>query len=290
MSIDVCDKDFIWSSGKITKLHPGQTYKCSVRYLGWGPEWDEIITWGSPRLARISSYAKLARCIVYINKSTPWPCLLSLRMPSPITVEQNRIHAENSLSNENLVFVQPFGLRERLVPHQIVSKVSYGGMWLDTKNVFSWKELNRISSRDKVPNFSKVYDLAMRYDDVKETVPANAFEKGSLLREMYRVQMSHDFENEDLIDFENGTKKTETSTRSSMKKNAKVMKTEPSKKIYSSREKSSRLRGSSSSSDRKRETIFTSQGIEKTYIPSITSNASFDFQEFEDKPNGLKGN
>lgn len=297
MSIDICDKDCIWSSGKITKLHPGQTYRCSVRYDGWGQEWDEAIIWTntSRRIARVSTYTKRALCIVYLNKSTPWPCILNLRMPNPNTFEQQQIHAQVSLSKEKLVFIQPYGLKEKLIPDYIAKKVSFGGMWLDTKNVFCWKELHRISSRDKVTNFSEAYELAMRDINVKATLPTNAFQKGSLLREMYRVQLSSDFKNEEWDGLENGSSKNNSNESSSiqvsLRKNEKAITAEVNKKIYSSREKSSRSRHSSSTSHRKKEMkSTTSQEMEETYIPATMSTPSFDFEEFDDKPNGLKGN
>mmetsp|Transcript_16759 Transcript_16759/g.33877 ORF Transcript_16759/g.33877 Transcript_16759/m.33877 type:complete len:785 (+) Transcript_16759:72-2426(+) len=141
MPLEIRDPDSIWSAAKIIKISygEGKSKECNdadkdgnatranctvtIRYEGWGTEWDETLPYPHPRLARIFTYTKKVKCFVDLlpkrkaiasgkklarkqdptllsrgeatNHSTNshitdvknwtdiWPCKVSFRMPHP---------------------------------------------------------------------------------------------------------------------------------------------------------------------------------------------------------------
>ncbi|KAL7462488.1 hypothetical protein ACHAXS_002867, partial [Conticribra weissflogii] len=141
MPLEIRDPDSIWSAAKIIEINYGDatSKQCNdagkkgnaadtnctvtIRYEGWGTEWDETLPYPNPRLARIFTYTKKVKCFVDLlpkrkaiasgkkparrqhstsissgdgtnnctsshitdvkNWTDIWPCKVSFRMPHP---------------------------------------------------------------------------------------------------------------------------------------------------------------------------------------------------------------
>ena len=193
MPIELCDKEYIWSSGYIVKVRGGEENpECTIRYTGWDSAWDEVLSWkNKKRLARINYFTKRALCLVEListkTKKGLWPCIVHFRMPNPKCNDEDRKQAESSLRAEQNVFLEPYGVEEKYLPKYVMEKIQNGGIWLSSKKVKQWKDLDSISFRYK--NFKEAYDLALQDDRMTHSCPSNAFESGSLLNRMYRVKV-----------------------------------------------------------------------------------------------------
>lgn len=68
MPVEIRDDQNVWSSSRIHKIHKGKTLYCTIRYDGWGVEWDVKVPWENNHdLAQIATYTKRALC--YVNMS-----------------------------------------------------------------------------------------------------------------------------------------------------------------------------------------------------------------------------
>ena len=193
MEIDVCDKEYIWSSAIIVKVdRKRQPTKCQIRYNGWGKEWDEILVWENhERLARISYFTIRALCIVDLKmgKKCPWPCIANLRMPNPKCSVEGRCIGEESLRQEKTAFIQPYGLKEGLFTKHIAEQFAHGGKWMRTEYITEWKNIDEIANKSKLKNFGEAYDLAKSDKTVTIPLPSAPFDTGSLLKHKYRTKI-----------------------------------------------------------------------------------------------------
>jgi hypothetical protein len=165
MPLEIRDQDFIWSSAKIIKVtNPDCKESCSVtvRYEGWGSEWDEELSYPNTRLARIFTYTKRVKCLAVVlskrkeirgGNATPndtrnwtdiWPCTVSFRMPHPSspsdTGEDKKLSPEDLLRLESNVFVQPYA--PHLLPAFVQKQLAWGGWWITTSHLRRWKNFD----------------------------------------------------------------------------------------------------------------------------------------------------
>jgi hypothetical protein len=100
--VDVLDKqDNLWSAAVVTSVQ--KDFKYNIKYIGWGDEFNEVVSMSSGRLInggtyvnRVKSWVKLTHQLVW------WPCILYIRKPA------GELGIEN-LREETKVFVQPCG-------------------------------------------------------------------------------------------------------------------------------------------------------------------------------------
>ena len=163
MPLEICDNDFIWSSAKIHKISNSKK-KCNVtvRYEGWGSEWDEVLPYPNTRLARIFTYTKRVRSLGVVlakkkevrgvgataraapnnirNWTDVWPCTVSFRMPHPGSRGNNEPSPEDLLSLENNIFVQPYA--PHLLSPFLQKGLLRGGWWVSTAHLRLWKDFD----------------------------------------------------------------------------------------------------------------------------------------------------
>ena len=159
MPLEICDNDLIWSAAKITKI---SNKTVTVRYEGWGSEWDEDISYPNQRLARIFTYTKRVKCLALIlkkkknvrgvnttrnnirNWTDAWPCTVSFRMPHPDphkgSDDGNQFSPASLLRRENKVFVQPYA--SHLLSSSIQKSLKWGGWWISAKNLRTFKDFD----------------------------------------------------------------------------------------------------------------------------------------------------
>lgn len=164
MPLEIRDEDYIWSAAKIIKIsNSNKQCRVTVRYEGWGPQWDEELTYPNPRLARIYTYTKRVKCLATVlakkkeirgfgvnapipnnhtrNWTDIWPCTVSLRMPHPgIRDESDKLSPEELLRLENNVFVQPYA--PQLLTVFLQNSQTCGGWWISTSNLRLWREFD----------------------------------------------------------------------------------------------------------------------------------------------------
>lgn len=206
MEIDFRDPDYIWSSGKIvavksTKSKAGKK-QVTVQYDGWPPDWNEVVSWPSVRIAKLFTYTKRIRCFVdgILPKKSPpkkkasgdpgrkpvtchvWPCMVRFRMPHPA----HRGRAEELLRLESNVFVQPYA--PDTLPNDIVCTIENGGVWLHNNRLRMWKNENALGMLGTVhPSFDFAYKVGLNDAATPGKLPSRAMEVGSLLNADYRV-------------------------------------------------------------------------------------------------------
>ena len=206
MCIDFRDPDYIWSSGKIvavksTKSKAGKK-QVTVQYDGWPPDWNEVVSWPSVRIAKLFTYTKRIRCFVdgILPKKNPpkkkasgdpgrkpvtchvWPCMVRFRMPHPA----HRGRAEELLRLEPNVFVQPYA--PDTLPNDIVCTIENGGVWLHNNRLRMWKNENALAMLGTVhPSFEFAYKVGLNDPATPGKLPSRAMEVGSLLNADYRV-------------------------------------------------------------------------------------------------------
>jgi len=207
MEVELRDPDFIWSGASIVKVqineddinktHLGSKssqfeapFVVSLRYIGWGSEWDEVLPWPHPRIARLFTYTKRVKCLFHMTTSSSakrkrnkdftvtWPCNVHLRMPHP----KNK-HAEQMLREEINVFIKVYGDK---IPKEVTS-------FLPNAKKSGWVNRNRLRQWKKV-----IHDTLTNSDTAKAweitdastpcTLPMKPFEAGTLLRDVHRVQ------------------------------------------------------------------------------------------------------
>ena len=201
MEIDFRDPDYIWSSGKIVGVKATKAGKkqVTVQYDGWPPDWNEVVSWPSVRVAKLFTYTKRVRCFVdgILPKKAPpkkkpsgdfritchvWPCTVRFRMPHPAHMER----AEELLRLEPNVFVQPYA--PGTLPEDIVCTIENNGIWMHNSKLRMWKNENALSVLGTVhPSFEFAYKLGQNDTATPGRFPSRALEVGSLLNTDYRV-------------------------------------------------------------------------------------------------------
>ena len=182
----------IWSPSTIIEVHKGEALSCTVRYDGWGPEWDETHPWTlNANVAPLSMFTKSCKCIANMSSDKSqkryWPCTINIRMPDPRCDDDAYEAAEEELRAENRVFIQPYGAN--FLPKYISAGADNGGFWLDRQLVREWKDISDIPSENTFRNFKEAYGLAIQDESITYTLPKGAFEfgRGSLVNRAYRV-------------------------------------------------------------------------------------------------------
>jgi len=190
MPIEILDSDLIWNMGKIVLVSfatdtdqngtNASSPKCyvTIRYEGWGPEWDERLPYPNERLARIFTYTKKAKCFVAMlgskkhpgscngagneesrtlisNWTDAWPCAASFRMPHP---NQNQSSDAFELRKESCrIFVHPY--MAHLLPREVRRQMAYGGQWVSEDKLRPWKDLDVINPVTSTTGDSILYEL-----------------------------------------------------------------------------------------------------------------------------------
>lgn len=211
MRLDTRDQDYIWSPSSIVKVDTKNGTHVTLRYDGWGDAYDERVAWNSDRLALPFSFTKRVKCLVnilYKPKANPkkaeleklppgarktysdlWPCTVQLRMPHPaiegLEDENHCLYAEEFLRAEGKVFIQPYA--PHLLPPLVQkNNAQDGGSWLNTKRLRMWtSEPNKLGVLPK--NFVEAYEIAKNDKETPGVLSQSVFEKGSLLKAIYRV-------------------------------------------------------------------------------------------------------
>ncbi len=203
--IEICDPDNIWSSATIAKVDKvdkkrGSSpplHNVTVRYEGWGPEWDESLTFeDNKRLVRFGKYTKRMKCFVDLlpkrgkKLSTLWPCVVYTRAPNPMVSLDDYLLAERFLKEEPNVFVQPYGIEEKYLPQSIISTSTNGGRWINAARIRMWRNDLKSLEGKLSSNFYSAYELAEKDDSVPETLTYGAFphKSGSLVHAKYRIK------------------------------------------------------------------------------------------------------
>ncbi len=208
MEIDFRDPDYIWSSGRIVGVKSAPKSKAAkkqvtVQYDGWPPDWNEVVTWPSVRIAKLFTYTKRVRCFAegIIPKKAPpkkkasegtgqkavtctlWPCTVRFRMPHPA----HRGRAEELLRLEPNVFVQPYA--PETLPQDILCTIeNNNGAWLHNGRLRLWKNENALVMLGTLhPSFEFAYKLGQDDTSTPGKLPFRAMEVGSLLNSAYRV-------------------------------------------------------------------------------------------------------
>ena len=208
MEIDFRDPDYIWSSGRIVGVKSTPKSKAAkkqvtVQYDGWPPDWNEVVTWPSVRIAKLFTYTKRVRCFAegIIPKKAPpkkkalegtgrtvvtctlWPCTVRFRMPHPAHFGR----AEELLRLEPNVFVQPFA--PETLPQDILCTIeNNNGAWLHNGRLRLWKNENALEALGTLhPSFEFAYKLGQDDTSTPGKLPPRAMEVGSLLNSSYRV-------------------------------------------------------------------------------------------------------
>ena len=194
MRIEIRDKDKIWSSSTIVQVHNGKSLDCTVRYDGWGPEWDEVHSWDlNANFAQLPMFTKRCLCIANMSSDKSqkryWPCIVNIRMPDPRCDDDAYEAAEEELRVESRVFIQPY--EPHLLPKYITAGAEYGGFWLDRQYVKEWLDISNIHHECTFRDFSQAYDIALKDKKITYTLPKDAFEYrgGSLVNRAYRVMV-----------------------------------------------------------------------------------------------------
>ena len=224
MPLEILDSDNIWNVAKVIRVKKSKS-EChvTIRYGGWGSDWDEEMSWPNERLARIFTYTKCAKCFVALldskrvesssrsvkNWSNLWPCKVHFRMPVPNDDDAREFLQHDDMSK---VYCEPY--MPALLPVDVQQALLFeGGQWMDVSKVKPWKDMytnddtvtspttnncvivNNILSSDNqlgsssyhiTVNFSQAYQKAAS-DWMTAKLPPNAVQKGALLKQEYLV-------------------------------------------------------------------------------------------------------
>ena len=194
MLVDACDQEYIWSSARIVRVYK-KKMDIIIRYTGWGEEWDENISrFDERRLAKHGTYTMQFKCIVDLfgtskssTKSPLWPCIVHVRLPSPLEPLEEYESAEDGLRLENNIFIVPYGQNMNYLPREITSTQVNGGRWVNINSVHKWDNgyKGKKKSSKMENNFYLAYKLACKDDTIPEMTD-DIFEEGTLIREKYR--------------------------------------------------------------------------------------------------------
>ena len=199
MWVDACDEESIWSAARISRIKRKKK-AVTVHYIGWGPEWDEVISYRSSgalkRLATHKTYSMRFKCIVDLvdkdirgnrHQTLLWPCIVNIRSPSPIASLEDYKTAQEGLKVETNIFVEPYGLKNKYLQENTLTKVIDGGTWIKVRQVKGWKIINfdKTDKKQFPLKFDLAYNLAKNDESVGK-LPNNAFEKNTLLHKSLR--------------------------------------------------------------------------------------------------------
>ena len=166
MEIEVRDKENIWSSSTVVRVHRGRTLKCTVHYDGWDDAWDEEVPWyNNPNLARLYTFTKAYLCIVNMvgDGQKLWPCAVKVRVPDPRCNDDSHEAAEDALRGENNLFIKPYGAH--LLPKYMSEGLVNGGRWVHRKCVKMWREISEIPSKDTINNLFDLQELCLGFSN-----------------------------------------------------------------------------------------------------------------------------
>lgn len=207
MRLDTRDEEHIWCPVRVINAKSNNTIK--VRFEGWGPEYNETISWTSERLKPLYTFTKSVKCLVDLLEMKPgvpkqhelvspntkkaysnlWPCKVQFRMPHPFVEGQadkdECLNAKEFLKEEPNVFVQPYSMVS--LPDYVRDMLDRdGGIWLDAKRLRLWSDDPAVLGVFP-EGFERALEMARKDDETVGILPASAIEKGSLLRDIYRV-------------------------------------------------------------------------------------------------------
>mmetsp|Transcript_52218 Transcript_52218/g.62888 ORF Transcript_52218/g.62888 Transcript_52218/m.62888 type:complete len:609 (-) Transcript_52218:153-1979(-) len=197
MRVDLRDNDNIWSPATVISVSTTSSgeYETNLRYDGWGPTWDETLTWPNPRIAQLFTYTKQVKCLVdWISKkkvkrskrqdrksqqmSSLWPCRVSFRMPHP-----GSKLAEDFLRLEVNVYVQPYGKK---LPSEIIATLDNNYRWVNASRLRQWRfHDSKIKFLD---GFKAAWKRGVEDEGTPGILPSKTFDCGSLLNERLRVK------------------------------------------------------------------------------------------------------
>jgi hypothetical protein len=121
--------------------------------------------------------------------SNLWPCRVQFRMPHPVVQDSQEevscLYAEQFLRQEPNIFVQPYNLK--LLPkHVQLMFVKDGGGWFHSKRLRSWKD--DVTELGVLPDgIATAFESALNDVETPGILPANAMERGSLLKANFRI-------------------------------------------------------------------------------------------------------
>ena len=194
MLVDACDQEYIWSSARIVRVYK-KKMDIIIRYTGWGEEWDENISrFDERRLAKHGTYTMQFKCMVDLfgtskssTKSPLWPCIVHVRLPSPLEPLEEYESAEDGLRLENNIFIVPYGKNMNYLPREITSTQVNSGRWVNINSVHKrdYGYTGKKKSSKMKNNFYLAYKLACKDDTIPEMTD-DIFEEGTLIREKYR--------------------------------------------------------------------------------------------------------
>lgn len=123
--VDVLDKhDDLWSPALVTSVHKDHRY--GVKYVGWGEEFNEVVSMSSGRLITGGTYVSRVKCWAKISPQLCWwPCLVYIRKPAGDL-------GVNNLREEKKLFVKPFG------PNTYPIKTYIEGIWRNSSYISPW--------------------------------------------------------------------------------------------------------------------------------------------------------
>lgn len=123
--VDVLDRhDDLWSPALVTSVHKDHRY--GVRYVGWGEEFNEVVSLSSGRLIAGGTYVSRVKCWARLSPQLSWwPSTVFIRKPAGD-------RGINNLREEKKLFVQPFG------PHLQPVKPYIEGIWRNSSHISPW--------------------------------------------------------------------------------------------------------------------------------------------------------
>jgi len=218
--MEIRDPRHIWASAIIVsisssipeteqgKTKTSQSISVTLRYDGWGSEWNEQLPLTSERLAPLYTNTARLWCLVelfqqkkkaaknHAPKTNLWPCVLYIRMPCSHAHSKRVRSAEHDLSLEPNVFVEPY--RPDLLPLYIQKDWKNGGFWLSTNRIHVLPE-EMIQAED-LSIYCHIYPQGIQYALLQAKQDSSVcgfyrndiFLRGSLVKPIYRAVCATD--------------------------------------------------------------------------------------------------
>ena len=102
-AIDILDTNDVYCPTIVTEIIQDRK-KIRISYMGWGPEWDEILPITSPRISS-ERKTKVVKAWVRFNLKLPvWPCKIYIRYPL-----EDSLKGKEYLQLERRVLLVPYG-------------------------------------------------------------------------------------------------------------------------------------------------------------------------------------
>lgn len=187
------DDDFIWCPVTVIKVE--KDHMVTVHFEGWDSSFNQHLSWSSERLAPLYAFTKSVKCLAEVlpkkrGHSNLWPCKVQFRMPHPVIEdaknEDNCLNATKFLREEPNVYIQPYSIKSLPISYIRNGLDRDGGMWLNAKQLKVWREdLSELG--DISDGFERAFEMATKDVETVGTLPANAIERGCLLKEFYQV-------------------------------------------------------------------------------------------------------